>query len=275
MQISLKLSGSPAAIIAFLQTVPADLLGDGAPVANVVNMLGTLGAPATPAMPTTAATMLGLTPAVEDDGEEAGVASTSATDIHGLPWDERIHAGNKTTNKDGSWRRRKGVAEALVLAVEAELRGSSISVPLAPVPLSQPVAPVMPPMPMPEPVAVPMPLPPVALPEPVAVAAPLPPVVAPTPLPEPVAVVQPAPVAAPVAPVAPTGDLDFTGFMAHLTTLMGAGRITPDYLAEKVQQINTAYAPYGGATLNSITDLGSDPAKMTYAVQLMTAEGRW
>jgi hypothetical protein len=255
MQISLKLSGSPAAIIAFLQTVPADLLG-------------ATHAPTAPAMPVFSEPVgtLGGAQIVGDD-EEAGVASTSATDIHGLPWDERIHAGNKTTNKDGSWRRRKGVAEALVLAVEAELRGSSISVPLAPVPLSQPVAPLMPPMPMPEPVAVPMPLPSVAIPQPVAMAAP-----APTPLPEPVVMVQPAPVA---APVAPAGDLDFTGFMGHLTTLMGTGRVTPDYLVEKVQQINAAYAPYGGAALNSITDLGSDPTKMTYAVQLMTAEGRW
>jgi hypothetical protein len=43
-------------------------------------------------------------------------------DSEGLPWDERIHSGNKTKNKDGSWKARKNTPEATVTAVVAELR---------------------------------------------------------------------------------------------------------------------------------------------------------
>lgn len=45
-------------------------------------------------------------------------------DSRGLPWDERIHAGTKATNADGSWRNKRGVDKALVEAVEAELAGA-------------------------------------------------------------------------------------------------------------------------------------------------------
>ena len=56
-------------------------------------------------------------------------------DKNGLPWDERIHSGSRAMNKDGSWRARKGVAEALVTQVEAELRaGAPASVPAPPAP---------------------------------------------------------------------------------------------------------------------------------------------
>jgi len=44
-------------------------------------------------------------------------------DASGLPWDERIHAGSKARNKDGTWRLKPGVdRETLVPSVEAELR---------------------------------------------------------------------------------------------------------------------------------------------------------
>lgn len=45
-------------------------------------------------------------------------------DSAGLPWDERIHAPSKATNKDGTWRARRGLEQALVSAVEAELRAN-------------------------------------------------------------------------------------------------------------------------------------------------------
>lgn len=50
---------------------------------------------------------------------------TDATklDKAGLPWDSRIHAKTKTTNKDGTWKYAVGVdREVLVPQVEAELR---------------------------------------------------------------------------------------------------------------------------------------------------------
>ena len=43
-------------------------------------------------------------------------------DSNGLPWDERIHAGTKSKNQDGSWKKRKGVPEDVMDAVTAELR---------------------------------------------------------------------------------------------------------------------------------------------------------
>ena len=45
-------------------------------------------------------------------------------DKNGLPWDERIHSGNKTINADGTWKKRKGVSDAVVDAVTAELRAT-------------------------------------------------------------------------------------------------------------------------------------------------------
>jgi len=43
-------------------------------------------------------------------------------DKKGLPWDQRIHAGNKSTNKDGTWRAKRDTPAELVAQVEAELR---------------------------------------------------------------------------------------------------------------------------------------------------------
>lgn len=48
-----------------------------------------------------------------------------ATDKNGLPWDERIHAGTKALNGDGTWKKRRGVDDATVAAVTAELTGAA------------------------------------------------------------------------------------------------------------------------------------------------------
>lgn len=57
-------------------------------------------------------------------------------DKHGLPWDSRIHASTKRKNADGSWTAKRGVDDALVMAVEAELRSvmSAAPAPAAPAP---------------------------------------------------------------------------------------------------------------------------------------------
>lgn len=47
------------------------------------------------------------------------------TDASGLPHDERIHAGSKALNADGTWRKRRGVDDETVASVEAELRFNS------------------------------------------------------------------------------------------------------------------------------------------------------
>lgn len=49
-------------------------------------------------------------------GEQAVIVDTA-----GLPWDERIHASTKTTNKDGTWSRRRNTPDATFDTVMAEL----------------------------------------------------------------------------------------------------------------------------------------------------------
>lgn len=41
------------------------------------------------------------------------------TDIHGMVWDEAIHASTKTKNADGSWKARKGCKDELEAAIAA------------------------------------------------------------------------------------------------------------------------------------------------------------
>lgn len=49
-----------------------------------------------------------------------------AVDAEGLVWDSRIHSSSRELNKDGTWRKRRGVDSELVKQVEAELRGAPI-----------------------------------------------------------------------------------------------------------------------------------------------------
>lgn len=68
----------------------------------------------------------GITAATAVPVAEVPVATATTAgvtlDSNGLPWDERIHASTKTQNKDGSWKKLKGVDDATVAAVTAELK---------------------------------------------------------------------------------------------------------------------------------------------------------
>jgi len=44
------------------------------------------------------------------------------TDAEGIPWDERIHSGNKAKNADGTWRKRRGVDEVTYGRIYGELQ---------------------------------------------------------------------------------------------------------------------------------------------------------
>lgn len=48
-------------------------------------------------------------------------------DIKGMPHDLRIHSEKKSKNLDGSWRYKRGVGDADINAVEAQLRGGVVS----------------------------------------------------------------------------------------------------------------------------------------------------
>nr|DAN85888.1 MAG TPA: 3' exoribonuclease [Caudoviricetes sp.] len=73
-------------------------------------------------------------PQPEPQDDEPTNATPPATDKNGLPWDERIHAGTKALNGDGTWKKRRGVDDATVAAVTAELTGATP----APTPAPQP-----------------------------------------------------------------------------------------------------------------------------------------
>lgn len=60
-------------------------------------------------------------PQPEPQDDEPTNDAPPATDKNGLPWDERIHAGTKALNGDGTWKKRRGVDDATVAAVTAEL----------------------------------------------------------------------------------------------------------------------------------------------------------
>jgi len=51
----------------------------------------------------------------------SGPASPVPLDKRGLPWDHRIHSSSKDTIADGTWKKKRNVAEELLATVEAEL----------------------------------------------------------------------------------------------------------------------------------------------------------
>lgn len=138
-------------------------------------------------------------------------------DKNGLPWDARIHAGTKTKNGDGSWKKLRGVSDELFASVVSELRRNSTT-PAAPVPVPQAAA--VPPPPAAAPAAPPVPPPPGAP----AQAAPVPP---------------PPPVAAPAEPA----GLDDVGMRSAIVEACAAGKID-------VAALNSACLNYGYGNMN-------------------------
>ena len=59
----------------------------------------------------------------------APAPAAPAVDANNMPHDERIHAGSKALNTDGTWRKKRGVSDELVRRVEAGLAtcGGSIA----------------------------------------------------------------------------------------------------------------------------------------------------
>ena len=77
---------------------------------------------------------------------DADPVATPELDSAGLPWDERIHAGTKRQNADGSWTLKKGVDKELVAQVIEELKGAPVTTtaPATPAAPAKPGAPVKP-----------------------------------------------------------------------------------------------------------------------------------
>lgn len=189
-------------------------------------------------------------------------------DSTGMPWDERIHSPNKTVNANGSWRKARGVEDALVAAVEAERRVA----PPTPAAAVQPPAPpvVAPIQPAPPAAVATPPAPPVVIPDPFA-PVPAAPVAPLDPFAGAAAAVQPpitpaAPVVQPADP-APTlpENPTFGQFIAIVSGKMKLGILTPDYMGGLCRNLG----------ISTITDLNNNPAKLTEAVQLLTIDGKY
>lgn len=54
------------------------------------------------------------------EAEVKELLAAPVTDSTGTPWDERIHSTPATTNKDGTWRAKRGVTADQIAAVRAE-----------------------------------------------------------------------------------------------------------------------------------------------------------
>lgn len=72
-----------------------------------------------------------------------------SVDAKGLPWDDRIHSSNRALVADGTWRKKRGVDDALFAQVEGELK-ALMGIP-SPAPVPPPPA-----VPVPPPPAVPV-----------------------------------------------------------------------------------------------------------------------
>lgn len=154
---------------------------------------------------------------LEGTGAAAPLPQITVTDIadaqrdsSGLPYDARIHSGNKTLNQDGTWKKRKGVSNEIVDAVTAELRAVATP-PVASAVVAAAAAPVATPAPV------------AAIAAPVAIAAPTP-------------VAIPVPVAAPVAN-------DYTKLCDFLAKNTGEGFALNDAYVAQFFAVNETSLP--------------------------------
>lgn len=105
------------------------------------------------------------TPTPADD---TATAPTPAVDVDGVPWDSRIHSDAQVKlDKQGRWKKRRGVQPMVYSQVMAELRAVVAAEPAVapppPPPVAEPaVTPPPPPAPAAEPAVTPPPPPPVA-----------------------------------------------------------------------------------------------------------------
>lgn len=88
----------------------------------------------------------GTTTTIEQTETEATV-TTVELDKNGIPWDERIHAGTKRKNADGTWSLKKGVDKELVAQIIAEYQVAAPTTTTVPAPPAAPAKPGVPPAP--------------------------------------------------------------------------------------------------------------------------------
>lgn len=193
--------------------------------------VNTVITPVTQAAPVTQQTQGRTLPAETNDNE---------LDIDGIPWDETIHAGTKNKNKDGRWKRKKGVSDdeyargvASLQIVEKNKARQAGNEPVNVSPqatVAQPVqqAPVQQPVQQPINAA-----PPQA-----------------SPVQQPVQTTQAVPTAR-----------DFNGLFTECDNLFQQGIVDVNYTDTIVNRINTAYP---GANVTTISDIMGNDAYIAY-----------
>jgi len=200
-------------------------------------------------------------------------------DKSGLPWDARIHSGSKAITKEGMWRTKRNVDDALLATVTAELR-SLMNIP-APAPVvamtasqAMPVLPVIPNVPTFP--AVPKVT--VALPDASSVAGnipvpPAPPVAAdtgaaassgavppvpaapPVPVPPPASAVVPSPATTATTASPSSGAMTFHQFVSAITSRKAAGTLTQDQINEALASMGVPKIPLVAARPDLIPSL--------------------
>lgn len=202
--------------------------------------------------------LAGTPDAIAAPAEDPAPVETPEFDAQNLPWDERIHAGTKTQNKDGTWKKKRGVDAAFVATVEEELRLSAKNaalpegaVPVTPTPGPELAAPGVPEELQPGPVQS------VATGGGAAIQTPVQPVTTPA-APEPVA--PPADTAP--APVAQEGgEVTFQTLMQTLQEALTAKKVDNNFTQELVANINTTF----GSQCASIVDISGNQAMIVHA----------
>jgi len=157
----------------------------------------------------------------------AASSSQCSVDAAGLPWDERIHSSNRAFVSDGTWRKRRGVDDALVAKVEGELKAV-----IAPVTLASNDAPAT------FAAAIPAPLPIALVPAP------------PAPAPEPVAVIPPPP-CEPVLSVTANRD-GFIALVTKASAAIAAKTLTRDEVDAACKAVGVAGLPDLGKSLELV-----------------------
>lgn len=64
--------------------------------------------------------------------ETAAPSNGGNVDADGMPWDARIHSGSREKTSKGKWKSRRGVDDAVVATVEAELKAQGFGKKVAP-----------------------------------------------------------------------------------------------------------------------------------------------
>lgn len=150
---------------------PAQVFGQGAASAPAAAPFTAAVDPSSTAPGATPGTLAppppGSLPSVAANASSAAIAAVPVPpgpanapgvelDVDRLPWDGRIHASSKAKNADGRWRGRRGVDEAVIASVTAELHAAmgapgagTATPPPPPPPVANPGNPTPPPPPPP------------------------------------------------------------------------------------------------------------------------------